>query len=219
VAERRQNIRQSAVFYNSSVELIQENDFFTVRQIYECHENGFELSVDFIPRKVLPPIIPKIGLCLEVPETFEELLWFGRGPQECYRDRCGGIKIGHYSANVDALWNSYVMPQENGNHCDVYCSCICDKNGTGIGCYSEIPFETSLKRWDAVTIDKAQHEYELPPHKSIYWSLDWENSGVGNGSHGPGTLDKYCVHSEKISWKWKFFAFTKCFSRQYTTRH
>lgn len=219
IAESGLNMKQNVLFHDSRVELIQENSFFTVNQTYEFYENGFELSVDFTPKETLPEFLPKMGLFMKIPDSFEKLLWFGRGPQECYRDRCSGIKIGTYSASVDDLWNSYVMPQENGNHCDVYCSCICNENGTGIGCFSETPFETSLKRWDAKTIDKAQHEYELPLSNSLYWSLDWKNAGVGNGSHGPGTLDKYRVYPEKISWKWKFFYFTKCFSEQYLTTH
>lgn len=85
--------------------------------------------------------------------------------------------------------------------------------------FVDVIFETSLKRWDSLTIDKAQHEYELPSSDCLYWSLDWKNSGVGNGSHGPGTLDKYRVNTEKVSWKWQFFSFTKCFSEQYLTTH
>ena len=115
----------------------------------------------------------------------------------------------------DELWNRYVMPQENGNHCDVYFSGVCGPDGFGIGCRSDIPFETALRRWDARTMDKAQHEYELPESNGIYWQLDWKNAGVGNGSHGPGTLEKYCIRPEKIRWTWSFFRFDKDFSLQF----
>ncbi|MBR4664787.1 MAG: hypothetical protein IKO93_13015, partial [Lentisphaeria bacterium] len=69
----------------------------------------------------------------------------------------------------------------------------------------------------ARTIDKAQHEYELPPSDALYWSLDWKNAGVGNGSHGPGTLEKYCIRPEQVSWKWRFFCFDRNFSEQFQT--
>ena len=203
---------RKAEFRESGVEQVLESRFFSAKQTYEIYENGFDLRVDFCPASTLPEYLPKLGLMLKVPETFDRLLWFGRGPQECYRDRCGGFRIDAYSACVDSLWNSYVMPQENGNRCGVFCSCICREDGTGLGCFSEIPFETSLRRWDPRTMEKAQHEYELPPGSGLFWSLDWKNAGVGNGSHGPGTLEEYRIKPEKVSWTWRFFRFDKDFS-------
>ena len=195
---------------------IQQNSpFFTAIQNYHFYENGFELTVDFQPKENLPECLPKLGVTLKLPEQFDRLLWFGRGPQECYRDRCSGAKIGRYSASVDGLWNRYVMPQENGNHCDVYTAGVCDRDGNGFGCFSKIPFETSLRRWDAMTMAKAQHEYDLPESKVLYWSLDWKNAGVGNGSHGPGTLSIYRVSPERTVWTWRFFYFTNEFSKQF----
>lgn len=217
ISDDLKQVSRDAVFRESCVELIRESRFFTAKQTYECYENGFDLRIDFIPKAPLPEFLPKLGLVLKVPKEFGHLLWFGRGPQECYRDRCGGFRIGKYTASADSLWNTYVMPQENGNRCGVCCSCICRENGSGFGCFSNIPFETSLRRWDARTIDKAQHEYELPPSDELYWSLDWKNAGVGNGSHGPGTLEKYCIRPERVSWEWRFFCFDRNFSEQFQT--
>ena len=62
---------------------------------------------------------------------------------------------------------------------------------------------------------KAQHEYDLPESKVLYWSLDWKNAGVGNGSHGPGTLPIYRVSPERTVWTWRFFYFTNEFSKQF----
>lgn len=203
------------VYENNTVTIRRKSPFWQAEFMYRCHENGFELTVDFTPTEKLPDFLPKLGLVLKLPGGMNTLCWFGRGPQECYRDRCSGARIGKYSQNVDELWNSYVMPQENGNRCDVYFAGVCGPDGTGIGCRSDIPFETSLRRWDARTIDKAQHEYELPESDAIYWQIDWKNAGVGNGSHGPGTLEKYCIRPEKTRWTWSFFRFDKNFSLQF----
>ena len=203
------------VYESNTVKVRRKSPFWQAEFMYRCHENGFELTVDFTPNEKLPEFLPKLGLLLKLPAGMNTLCWFGRGPQECYRDRCSGARIGRYRATADELWNRYVMPQENGNHCDVYCAGVCTSDGSGIGCWSDIPFETALRRWDARTMEKAQHEYELPESDVIYWQLDWKNAGVGNGSHGPGTLEKNCIRPEKISWTWSFFRFDKDFSLQF----
>lgn len=215
IADAAAKIVRKAEFRESAVEQVQESRFFSAKQTYEVYEDGFELRVDFTPFDTLPECLPKLGLMLKVPDAFDRLIWFGRGPQECYRDRCGGFRIDAYSADVDSLWNSYVMPQENGNRCDVYFAGLCGPDGSGFGGFSEIPFETSLRRWDAQTIARAQHEYELPRGSGLFWALDWKNAGVGNGSHGPGTLEKYRINPEKVSWTWRFFRFDKDFSTRF----
>ena len=191
-------------FENNQVKVEKSSEFFKVHLLYECFENGFDLTVNFIPKNTLPKYLPKLGITIKLPKEFDQLEWFGRGPFECYRDRCSGAKINWYKGNVNELYNTYLMPQENGNHCDVYTAKVSNCNNLTLGCYSSIPFETSLKRYDAITLDKALHEYELPESDYVYWSIDWKNAGVGNGSHGPGTLERYCVLPEETSWTWRF---------------
>ena len=203
------------VWQDNTLTVTRRGPFCLLEMIYRCTSDGFDLKVDFTPEGKIPEFLPKLGLVLKLPQEMETLCWFGRGPGECYRDRCGGAPIDRWSANVDELWNSYVMPQENGNRCDVFFAGVCGPDGSGIGCRSDIPFETALRRWDARTIDRAQHEYELPPSDGIYWQLDWRNAGVGNGSHGPGTLEKYRVRAEKVSWEWSFFRFGREFSENF----
>ena len=214
-AENSSVLTEAPIYENDTVTVRRKSPFWQAEFRYQCRENGFELTVDFIPNEKLPEFLPKLGLVLKLPGTMDTLCWFGRGPQECYRDRCSGARIGKYSQQVDELWNRYVMPQENGNHCDVYFAGVCEPDGSGIGCRSDIPFETALRRWDARTLARAQHEYELPESDVVYWQLDWKNAGVGNGSHGPGTLEKYCIRPERTRWTWSFFRFDKDFSLQF----
>ena len=208
-------LMEEPIFKDNTVTVRRKSPFYQLEYIYKYNENGFDLTVDFTPTDSLPAFLPKLGLTLKLPDSMDKLYWFGRGPEECYRDRCSGIKIGKYSASADELWNTYLMPQENGNHCDVYFAGVCNKDGIGIGCRSEIPFETALHRWDAKTLDMAKHEYELPSSNNVFWQLDWQNAGIGNGSHGPGTLEKYCVKVKKTTWKWSFFGFDKKFLQQF----
>ena len=38
---------------------------------------------------------------MEMPEKYNTVTWYGRGPEENYVDRKTGYNIGVYSANVD----------------------------------------------------------------------------------------------------------------------
>ena len=67
----------------------------------------------------LPPTIPRIGLEMAVPASFDRVSWFGRGPGECYKDSKLSQHFGNYHSSVDGLFVDYEFPQENGNRTDV----------------------------------------------------------------------------------------------------
>ncbi|MDR2792017.1 MAG: beta-galactosidase, partial [Tannerellaceae bacterium] len=64
------------------------------------------------------PTLPRIGLRFRLPETLNEVEYFGRGPEENYPDRCAGTPIGLYHTTAEQLYFPYVRPQENGHHSD-----------------------------------------------------------------------------------------------------
>ena len=47
------------------------------------------------------PTLPRIGLIMTLPEGFEQLSWYGRGPRESYRDRDGSSFFAVYDQNVE----------------------------------------------------------------------------------------------------------------------
>ncbi len=65
------------------------------------------------------PNIPRIGMYLTLPNSYERLLWYGRGPHETYWDRkCSG-KMGRWEAHIKTDFHRYSRPQETGNKTDV----------------------------------------------------------------------------------------------------
>ena len=62
----------------------------------------------------------RVGLSGLWSNPENEMSFFGRGPVENYSDRCEGAFVGYYSGKVDDFSCDYVMPQENGNHTEVY---------------------------------------------------------------------------------------------------
>lgn len=189
----------SAIFDDDHVRVIRQCPQFRCKFEYEMKTEGFRLTTSFEPLMNLP-CLPRLGLVLVLPECFDRLSWFGRGPHECYRDRCGSAFFGNYSGTVEELHEEYVMPQENGNRCDVYSASLCNEKGDGIVFYSESPLETSIQRHPAEEIDHAMHTFELKPTGCIYWNIDYLNAGLGTGSHGPDTLEQYRVHPKPATW-------------------
>ena len=58
-------------------------------------------------------------MTITMPDSFDEISWYGRGPWECYPDRKTAALFDHYSMSVKELEHKYMRPQENGTRCDV----------------------------------------------------------------------------------------------------
>ena len=62
-----------------------------VTQLY----NGLgeaQFAVEFLPDEGLPPL-PRMGITVRLPGSYELLRWLGRGPQEAYADRLDGCLL------------------------------------------------------------------------------------------------------------------------------
>ena len=174
----------------------QSSEPFSVKFLYTAMEQALDLACEVVPRSGLP-CLPRIGIRLVMPPEFRMFSWYGRGPFETYRDRKLGAWFGDYARPVENLWYEYVSPQENGNLCDVSRAALRNKAGTGIRLHSSVPLETSVHFWTAEEIEQAEHSFDLPEISKVVWNIDHANAGVGNGSHGPGTLEKYRIPPEK----------------------
>ena len=49
-----------------------------------------------------------------------------------------------------------------------------------------------------------KHNYELKPRREVVLSLDARQCGLGNGSCGPGVLEKYAVAPTNYTLKLRF---------------
>jgi beta-galactosidase len=78
------------------------------------------------------PELPRFGMNLVMPRSFEILTWLGRGPHESYQDRKTGAFVDLYSGTVADQYWPYLRPQENGNKEDVRWAAITNKEGSGL---------------------------------------------------------------------------------------
>lgn len=154
-----------------------------------------------------PPKLPRIGLTTSLAQGMDEVTWFGRGPGECYRDSKFSQLFGKYTKSVDELWTDYEFPQECGNRTDVRWVKIRDPCSPAavltarFGTQEGFSFQAS--HYETADVDKAEHPYELrrKKKKETILRLDAMHHGLGSGSCGPRTLDKYACMCEDFEFE------------------
>jgi len=138
-----------------------------------------------------PEWIPRIGLRLMLPEEFNELTWYGRGPFETYPDRKKGAKIGIYSGKVGNQYEPYIIPQEYGNKTDVRWLTLTDEEGIGWFISGDQWLNISAHLYSLENLDRAWYIPQLQPDHRVHLYLDHAVTGVGGTP--VKTLEKYRV--------------------------
>ena len=190
-----------------SVDLSIENTYsgnnavsFSVKTLYKILNDGAILVSNFIEPSLKGMILPRMGFMLEMPEAFENLTWFGRGPWESYPDRKEGMLPGVYQSSVTGQWTDYVVPQEMGSKQDVRWLALSDNDGKGLlfiaadtmaaaaGHYRPSDFFNGAER--------IKHPYQFQPRKNTVVYLDRFQRPLGNATCGPEPLEKYELRAQ-----------------------
>lgn len=127
----------------------------------------------------LPEWLPRIGLELELPGSFDRFTWYGRGPFETYPDRKTGARIGRFEGSVADQDPGYVVPQTYGNKTDVRWASLEDEAGVGLHVTSVDPADVSVRQYATDTLDRASHRQQLPDPDATFLTVDRAVSGVG----------------------------------------
>ena len=156
------------------------------------------------------PNLPRYGMVMELPEQFDNMTWFGRGPHESYWDRKAGAKIDLYTGRVADQFHPYVRPQETGNKTDVRWAAFTDDVGSGIMVLGDtlsinashfriIDFDNGnavassvLAMGDNRSSKKHRHTTDMYPRKLVNIHIDYKQMGVGGeDSWGSQPLPKH----------------------------
>jgi len=176
-----------------------ENASFLHKSIYTILNNGC-ISVDnhFIPEGELPTL-PEVAVSMIINPEFEQLNWYGRGPNENYSDRKTGAAIGYYSSTVEELYFPYIKPQSNGSKQDVRWLMLSNSDKKGLLIVNNsYPFAFSALHYSQKALSIAKHTNELQRSKEIYLNIYASERGVGNASIGPDILEQYEVKAKPL---------------------
>lgn len=141
------------------------------------------------------PEIPEVGMMLTLPEEFETITWYGRGPHENYWDRKTGAFVGVYSGTVDEQYVPYLEPQETGNKTDVRWVTLTNEQGVGLKAEGLPLIEVNALHYTPHDLDSVSHPYKLTKRDEITLRLNYKQMGLGGDNswgarpHPEFTLD------------------------------
>lgn len=168
---------------------------FAVRSRWVVRGDGIiDLREDFTPSGNLPAL-PRIGVVMRVASGLENYHWYGCGPLENYSDRRQGQFVNVWDSTVTDQYVPYPRPQSCGNREGVrWLALTSPTDARGLLVVSEgDPIAATALHFTEGDFDAARHAYELRPRAETILSLDARQCGLGNGSCGPGVLEKYAV--------------------------
>ncbi len=143
--------------------------------------------------------LPRFGNIITLPEDFDHITWYGRGPHENYSDRKTSAFVRQYEARVADLYVPYIRPQENGYKTDVRWVELTNIEGQGVRfegsdliCFSA--HHQSIADFDP-GIEKAQrHTTDIKNQPNVFLNLDHLQMGIGgDNSWGARTHAQYLL--------------------------
>lgn len=139
----------------------------------------------------------RLGLGMIFSKDFEEIDYYAKGPWENYWDRQEASFVGRYSTTVSDMFTPYAHPQSCGNRQEMREIFLYKKGSTkGLKIEANQPIAFSMLHFDDKDFNKEKlHPWELNPREEVYAHFDYVQRGLGNGSCGPQTIEKYQVPS------------------------
>jgi len=162
------------------------------------------------------PVVPRIGMNVELDRRLDQTEWFGRGPFENYSDRKTAANVGRYRMPVSGHYVPYPRPQENGYKTDVRWLSLTDGHSVGLLIEHDrelISFGVHHNRQEdfippvkvAITSEDGPgarrnekrintHVNDIVPRDLVSLDIDYGQMGVGgDDSWGKRTLMKYSL--------------------------
>jgi beta-galactosidase len=193
------------------------NNEASVTVVYLLNNNG-SLKVDysFTPNQKNLANIPRIGMFLTLPNSYTNVEWYGKGPEESYWDRKTGQKTGIYSGKIIDQFHRYSRPQETGNKTEVRWMEVSSENIKLKVSSSEYlnasvwPFpmkEIDFNSNDAgesasglVPVTK-KHGADIEIGETLQWNIDFQQMGLGGDtSWGRLVHEEYSLPSKEYAY-------------------
>ncbi|MBQ3155477.1 MAG: DUF4981 domain-containing protein [Clostridia bacterium] len=141
------------------------------------------------------PSLPRFGLRLMMPESFDTAAYMGYGPGDSYADKHHAAWWGSFTEQIDQARENHIKPQESGSHTG--CTTLKVNNGrAAVKIGMNAPFSFNFSRYTQEELTRKRHHYELQPSGHAVLCVDAKHAGIGSNSCGP-TLDPAWQVSDK----------------------
>lgn len=165
--------------------------------VYTVYGDGYiETTLNYDIVKELGDM-PEFGVMFKVDADYDQVKWYGMGPEETYVDRCKGAKLGIYENTVKENMAKYLNPQECGNKTEVRWACVTDKKGRGL-MFTGNHMNFSALPYTPHELESARHEFELPQVHYTVIRVSKQQIGIGgDDSWGARTHDEYLLSTKE----------------------
>ncbi|MDG1052788.1 MAG: glycoside hydrolase family 2 TIM barrel-domain containing protein, partial [Flavobacteriaceae bacterium] len=158
--------------------------------------------------------MPRFGMNFQIPKSYNNISWYGRGPHENYVDRMDSAFMGVYSSSVSDLGFDYSRPQENGYRTQTKWLELIDDSGNGFKIFGD-PYISFSAHYNTIEdfddgvrnkkpgemgsarkriIKKQRKPIDIPKRNFISLNIDLKQMGVGgDNSWGARPLLKYII--------------------------
>ena len=175
------------------------NELIEVKAEYEIKEVSAKLFITYLinnegavkvkqkmvaDKEAKVPNLFRFGMQLQMPKSFEQIRFYGRGPIENYIDRNNSQFLGIYNQTVNSQFYPYIRPQETGTKTDVRWWKQLNIAGKGLEFIAETPFSISALNYSIASLDDGdskdqRHSPEVPIANFTNICIDKVQMGLG----------------------------------------
>ncbi len=189
-------VQGNKVYFKASAAGVCRCPFFNYELSYEFFADG---SVNIaLDGKIRENVVwlPRLGFEFKLPYDKDSFTYFGNGPLQSYSDMSHHGTVAYHKSNADSEYVNYVRPQEHGNH--INCKELMIDNSIK---FAADNMEINVLHHSIEAIAAAEHTDELTKSNGTHVRVDYKVSGIGSGSCGPVTEEKYQLNEKDISFK------------------
>ena len=173
--------------------------------IYTIYGNGVVHIKNTLNTTDYTGDIPRIGMRMQIQKSYDNLIYFGRGPWENYQDRKKSAFIDLYESKVADQYVPYIRPQENGYKTDIRWIALSNErnkgllfvseNNEGLG-FSALHMENedfdTTEGIDYETSNKNKHTIDIKEKDLVQFNIDLGQRGLGgDDSWGASPQEQY----------------------------
>lgn len=169
-----------------------------VSAVYTVTANGEIRTEISWPGEKDMPEIPAFGMEFRMKEKHSCFRYYGCGPDENYRDRKEGARLGIFKSTAEENLTPYLVPQECGSRTGVRWLEVFGEDGSGIRFTAENEFEAGVLPVSAYELENATHWEEIPvPHYTWVRILAAQMGVGGDDSWGAPVHSRYMLPADQ----------------------
>ena len=126
----------------------------------------------------------RFGMQVQMPKSFDQIAYYGRGPIENYIDRKESMNLGVYHQSVEEQAYSYIRPQEMGTKSDIRWWKQLNHARNGLKIVAQAPFSASALNYSIESLDDGvqknqRHTPEVAKVPYTNLCIDLRQMGLG----------------------------------------